>query len=118
MGSFSAAACAWRPNATPDDGVFDVVVMGGATERRALADMKLIYTGEHIANADRARAARRKIVAAPVAETTGRPVLIEVGWRKRRPTARDLRNPAPRAQSEMLTTSLQVSQVAGLSRNF
>jgi len=66
------------PHAVPDDGLFDVIVMGGTSKRRALADMKLIYTGEHLNNSG-VRALRGvKIVAAPVAETMGRPVLIEV----------------------------------------
>ncbi len=66
------------PNAKPDDGMFDVIVMGGAPKSRALADMKLIYTGEHLNN-PAVRALRgRKIMAAPVAETRGRAVLIEV----------------------------------------
>ena len=38
------------PNAKPDDGVFDVIIMGGAPKSRAIADMKLIYTGEHLNN--------------------------------------------------------------------
>ena len=77
-GQFSAAACASRRTPMPDDGLFDVIVMGGTSKRRALADMKLIYTGEHLNNSG-VRALRGvKIVAAPVAETMGRPVLIEV----------------------------------------
>lgn len=66
------------PNAKPDDGLFDVIIMGGTPKSRAMADMKLIYTGEHL-NDPAVRALRgAKIVAVPVAETRGRPVLIEV----------------------------------------
>ena len=65
------------PGAVADDGAFDVVVMGGAPKRKMLADMKLIYTGEHIANPNVRVLRGRKIVAVPVAETRGRPVLIE-----------------------------------------
>src|SRR5262249_26258810 len=36
------------PDAKPDDGLFDVVIMGGAPRGQSLAKMKLIYTGEHV----------------------------------------------------------------------
>jgi YegS/Rv2252/BmrU family lipid kinase len=66
------------PNAKPDDGLFDVIVMSGTSKSQALADMKLIYTGEHLNN-PAVRAFRgAKIMAAPVAETRHRPVPIEV----------------------------------------
>jgi YegS/Rv2252/BmrU family lipid kinase len=66
------------PQADPHDGLFDVIVMGGMPKARAIAEMKKIYTGEHLKN-PAVRALRgRKIVAAPVAETGGRAVLIEV----------------------------------------
>lgn len=66
------------PHASPDDGLFDVIIMGGTPKHRALADLKLMYTGEHL-NIPGVRALRgAKIMAAPVAETMGRPVLIEV----------------------------------------
>jgi YegS/Rv2252/BmrU family lipid kinase len=66
------------PNARPDDGVFDVIIMGGTSRSRAAADMKLIYTGEHLNN-PAVRALRgSRVVAVPVAETGGHPVLVEV----------------------------------------
>ncbi len=65
------------PGASVDDGAFDVVIMGGAPKRQAIADMKLLYTGEHLKNPNVRLLRGRKIVAAPVAETRGRPVLIE-----------------------------------------
>ena len=65
------------PDAHTDDGLFDVVIMGGSPKHRALSDMKLLYTGEHI-NLPHVRVIRtRKLVAAPVARTKGRPVFIE-----------------------------------------
>lgn len=64
------------PNAIPDDGVFDIVIMGGG--RRAVADLQLIYKGEHL-DTPGVRAIRgRKLIAAPVAETGGRAVSIEL----------------------------------------
>ena len=65
------------PSAVTDDGAFDVVIMGGAPKRQMLADMKLLYTGEHIANPNVRVLRGRKVVAVPVAETRGKPVLIE-----------------------------------------
>lgn len=66
------------PQAIADDGLFDVVVMGGTSRRRALADMKLIYSGDHIASPAVRVMRGATIIAAPVAETMGRPVLVEV----------------------------------------
>ncbi|MGC9954594.1 MAG: YegS/Rv2252/BmrU family lipid kinase [Rhizomicrobium sp.] len=65
------------PDAKPDDGLFDVVVIADAPKRQMLADMKLIYTGEHLGNPNVRVIRGRKVVAAPVAETRGRAVLIE-----------------------------------------
>ena len=65
------------PNAKPDDGLFDVVVIRNAKKAQMLADMKLIYTGEHLGNPNVRVIRGRKIVAAPVEENGGRPVLIE-----------------------------------------
>ncbi len=65
------------PNAIPHDGEFDVVVIGGAPKLQAIKDLQLIYTGEHIKNPAVRIVRGRKVVAAPVAETHGVPVLIE-----------------------------------------
>ena len=65
------------PDALPDDGLFDVVIMGGAPKRQAIRDLQLIYTGEHIRNPAVRVLRGRKVVAAPVAETHGHAVLIE-----------------------------------------
>jgi diacylglycerol kinase (ATP) len=65
------------PGAVLDDALFDVVVMGGAPKGKALSEMKLIYTGEHI-HKPHVRVLRgQHIVAAPVAETGGYAVLVE-----------------------------------------
>lgn len=65
------------PDAKPDDGQFDVVIINNGPTAQMLADMKLIYTGEHLGNPNVRVIRGRKVVAAPVAETRGRPVLIE-----------------------------------------
>lgn len=63
------------PDAEPDDGQFDVVVIESGPG--VIKDMKLIYTGEHLGNPNVRVVRGRKVVAAPVAETHGRPVLVE-----------------------------------------
>lgn len=65
------------PDAEPDDGQFDVVIIMNGPRTQMLMDMKLIYTGEHLGNPNVRVVRGRKVVAAPVAETRGRPVLIE-----------------------------------------
>lgn len=76
-GQFFGGGMRVAPHAIPDDGLFDVIIMGGTPKRQALAEMKHLYTGEHL-NSPSVRALRgAKVVAAPVAETMGRPVLIE-----------------------------------------
>jgi diacylglycerol kinase family enzyme len=65
------------PDAKPDDGLFDVVIIADTPKRQMLADMKLIHTGEHLGNPNVRVIRGRKVVAAPVAETRGRAVLIE-----------------------------------------
>jgi len=65
------------PEAKPDDGQFDVVIINHGPTAQMLADMKLIHTGEHLGNPHVRLIRGRRIVAAPVAETRGRPILIE-----------------------------------------
>lgn len=72
-GRFFGGGMKVAPGAALDDGLFEVVVMG----KGELKDMKLLYTGEHV-NQPNVRVVRgRKVVAVPVAETRGLPVLIE-----------------------------------------
>jgi YegS/Rv2252/BmrU family lipid kinase len=65
------------PDAQPDDGQFDVVIIMNGPRAQMLSDMKLIYTGEHLGNPNVRVVRGRKVVAAPVAETRGRAVLVE-----------------------------------------
>jgi diacylglycerol kinase (ATP) len=64
------------PDARPDDGLLDIVLMSSGSRRQTLADMKLIYTGEHLRLPNVRVLRGRQVVAAPVAETEG-PVLVE-----------------------------------------
>ncbi len=77
-GQFFGGGMRVAPQAVPDDGLFDVIIMGGGPKSRALADLRQIYSGEHLKNPAVRALKGRKIVAAPVAETRGRPVLLEV----------------------------------------
>jgi diacylglycerol kinase (ATP) len=65
------------PGAIVDDGLFDVVIMGGAPKGQSLAEMKFIYTGEHIRKPHVRVLRGQHVVVAPVAETRGQAVLIE-----------------------------------------
>jgi YegS/Rv2252/BmrU family lipid kinase len=65
------------PDAVTDDGLFDVVIMGGAPKGQSLGEMKLIYTGEHVKRPHVRVIRGQHVVVAPVAETRGKPVLIE-----------------------------------------
>jgi YegS/Rv2252/BmrU family lipid kinase len=66
------------PGAKPDDGQFEIVIMGGAPRREAMGDMKLLYTGEHVNRPHVRCLCGRTVMAVPVAETKGWPVLIEL----------------------------------------
>ena len=65
------------PDASPDDGMFDVIIMEPAPLSRTLTNMKDIYTGAHV-NSPHVRVFRgRSVIATPVAATGGAPVRIE-----------------------------------------
>ncbi|MDE2181677.1 MAG: diacylglycerol kinase family lipid kinase [Alphaproteobacteria bacterium] len=65
------------PDARPDDGLFDVVVVASGSRRSLLANMKQIYSGTHLGNPSVRVIRGSKVVAAPVADTRGRAVLVE-----------------------------------------
>jgi YegS/Rv2252/BmrU family lipid kinase len=76
-GQFFGGGMRMAPGAQLTDGMFDVVVMEAAPKGQSLANMKLIYTGDHI-HQPHVRVLRGShVVAAPVAETGGRAVWIE-----------------------------------------
>jgi YegS/Rv2252/BmrU family lipid kinase len=76
-GQFFGGGMRVAPNASPDDGLFDVIVMGQSEKGRSLADLQQIYTGEHLKNPAVRATRAHKVVAAPIAEHRGKPVLIE-----------------------------------------
>ena len=76
-GQFFGGGMKVAPGAGLDDGLFDVVVIGAAPKGQSLGKMKLIYTGDHVREPHVRVVRGQRVVVAPVAETGGRPVLIE-----------------------------------------
>lgn len=77
-GQFFGGGMHVAPHAKLDDGLFDVLVIEAVPGGRALSDMRQIYSGTHLANPAVRTTRATKVLAAPVAETRGRPVRIEV----------------------------------------
>jgi len=77
-GQFFGGGMHVAPHARPDDGLFDVVIMGGAPKWEALKILNLVYKGEHLKHPNVRWMRARTVVATPATETRGRPVLIEV----------------------------------------
>ncbi len=77
-GQFFSGGMRVAPGAMPDDGMFDVIVIGGMPKARALAEMQKLYTGQHLRSPEVRAFCGRKVMAAPVAETGGHAVLIEL----------------------------------------
>lgn len=65
------------PDAIPDDGLFDVIVMGAAPLRQTLGAMNDIYTGAHVKNPNVRVIRGRSVIATPVASKARTPVRIE-----------------------------------------
>jgi diacylglycerol kinase (ATP) len=65
------------PGASPDDGLFDVVVMGAAPLKQTLSSMNDIFTGEHVNNPNVRVLRGRRVIATPVEATEGAPIHIE-----------------------------------------
>lgn len=65
------------PDAVPDDGFFDVIVMGAAPLRQTLSSMNDIYTGAHVNNPNVRVFRGRSVIATPVEATSGAAVHIE-----------------------------------------
>lgn len=65
------------PQAIPDDGLFDIIVMGGGPQVRAFADMRKIHEGR-VTNPPIRALRGRRVMALPIAETRHRKVLIEL----------------------------------------
>lgn len=76
-GQFFGGGMKVAPDALPDDGMLDVIVMGEAPARDTIKNIQDIYTGAHV-NQPHVKVFRGKsIIATPVAATERAPVLIE-----------------------------------------
>lgn len=77
-GQFFGGGRRIAPQAVPDDGLFDIIVMGGSPQIRAFADMRQVHLNGQVTNPPVRALRGRRIMAVPVAETRGRPVVIEI----------------------------------------
>jgi YegS/Rv2252/BmrU family lipid kinase len=65
------------PDAKPDDGMFEVIIVRGKSKRELIAAMNLVYTGAHV-NHPAVRIMRgRRIEVAPIEKTPARPIWLE-----------------------------------------
>ncbi|MBV9331102.1 MAG: diacylglycerol kinase family lipid kinase, partial [Alphaproteobacteria bacterium] len=65
------------PNAVPDDGLFDIVVIAESKKTGTAAGLKQIYSGEHLNNPAVRVFRSRKLTAAPIAQKGSKPVRVE-----------------------------------------
>jgi diacylglycerol kinase (ATP) len=65
------------PDAAPDDGLFDVIVIGDAPKRDVAKALNQIYTGEHVNNPNVRVFRGASVIAAPVEATEEAPIFIE-----------------------------------------
>ncbi|HEY3639098.1 MAG TPA: diacylglycerol kinase family protein [Rhizomicrobium sp.] len=66
------------PEAVPNDGLFDIVVMGGVERARSASDTRELFKDSQMKSTSVRAFRGRRIMAVPVAETRGRPVLVEI----------------------------------------
>ena len=77
-GQFFGGGMRVAPDASPDDGLLDVIVIGDAPKREIMKSMNDIYTGAHV-NSPHVKVFRGKsVIATPVEATGGASVYIEV----------------------------------------
>jgi len=77
-GQFFGGGMRVAPDASPDDGLLDVVVIGDAPKREILTSMKQIYSGQHVGSPHVKVFRGKSVIATPVEATGGNPVFIEV----------------------------------------
>ena len=76
-GQFFGGGMRVAPNASPDDGLLDVIVIGDAPRRDVLKAMSEFSTGQHVNNPNVKVFRAKSVIATPVEATHGAPVLIE-----------------------------------------
>ncbi|MBL9099624.1 MAG: diacylglycerol kinase family lipid kinase [Myxococcales bacterium] len=74
-GRYFGAGMHFAPNARPDDGRFDVVIMHDMTTRELLRDPNAVYHGKHIHHPKVLSLTARRVVAEPL---PGPPALLDV----------------------------------------
>lgn len=77
-GRYFGSGMMFGPNAEPDDGLFDIVIVADTTLGDTLRDSKKLYTGEHIKSPKATVLRGRRVHAAPVDEAASGPVLLDV----------------------------------------
>jgi diacylglycerol kinase family enzyme len=77
-GQFFGGGMRVAPDALPDDGLLDVIMIGDAPRGQILKSMNAIYTGQHVSSAHVKVYRGKSIIATPVEATGGEPVFIEV----------------------------------------
>ena len=76
--SFFGGGMRVAPDASPDDGFLDVIVIGDAPKREIMKAMNEIYSGAHV-NSPHVKVFRgTSVIATPVEATGGAPVYLEV----------------------------------------
>jgi YegS/Rv2252/BmrU family lipid kinase len=77
-GQFFGGGMRVAPDASPDDGLLDVIVIGDAPKRDIMKSMNQIYAGTHVTNPHVKVFRGKSVIATPVEATAGAPVHIEV----------------------------------------
>jgi YegS/Rv2252/BmrU family lipid kinase len=76
-GQFFGGGMRVAPDAAPDDGLLDVIIMCDAPKRNALKSLQELKTGTHVNNPFVKVFRAKTVIATPVEATAGAPVFIE-----------------------------------------
>jgi YegS/Rv2252/BmrU family lipid kinase len=76
-GQFFGGGMRVAPDASPDDGLLDVIIMQHAPKAGVLKSLKEIQTGTHVKNPNVKVFRAKTVIATPVEATAGAPVHIE-----------------------------------------
>jgi YegS/Rv2252/BmrU family lipid kinase len=76
-GQFFGGGMRVAPDASPDDGLLDVIIMQDAPKAGVLKSLKEIQTGAHVKNPNVKVFRAKSVIATPVEATAGAPVHIE-----------------------------------------
>jgi YegS/Rv2252/BmrU family lipid kinase len=76
-GQFFGGGMRVAPDASPDDGLLDVIIMGDAPLKDVLKSLNQIQSGQHVNNPNVKIFRAKNVIATPVEATAGAPVIIE-----------------------------------------